>query len=64
MGPPADRRRLPGTHVHRKWAACPVPQGIRAQWVPERQVGTVLDPGAGDVSDSGEYIRVYFRLAH
>ncbi len=64
MGPPADQCRLPGTHVHCKWPACPVPQSIRVQWVSERQVDAVLGPGAGDISDSGEYIQVYSWLVH
>jgi len=28
MGPPSNRCRLPGIHVHCKWAVCPVPQGV------------------------------------
>jgi hypothetical protein len=55
LGPPADRRRLPGAHVHRERAARPVPQSVRAKRVSERQVGAVLDPGPGHVPDSGGY---------
>lgn len=55
VGAAAYRRGFPGVDVHGVGTDCAVPEGVRAEQLPEHQVGAVPDQGGGLVPDPGEY---------
>ena len=62
VGAAADRCGFSGAYVHCVGADCTVPQGVREEELPERQVGAIPDQGRGNLPDPGECLAVFFFL--